>query len=561
MPIGTLRGVNPLTRRKGHLIVCGDNPLALRLIEELKGRYRQDVVVILPSKKRNYGPQIVATKVKVVEAERLDAATFRAAGVTDARAVAFVDQDDVGNVHAALRVHEIRYDIRMVVRIFNTNLGHRLRELFTDVAFLSDASLAAPSFVAAALGDVTPSHARLPGRTVYVAKRSDVAEEHVVCGLGGGDSDGGVVLPGDSDSELVLATADAKSLRRGRFRRLPHTAIWHWVRGVFSRKLRIAAIVVAGVLIAGSLLYGLTRDDLDHWYDSVYFVLLTAAGGADPDEALPALAKIIQTVVMLSGIALVPLVTAAVVDGMVGARLAVTVGRLRDSTRSHVIVVGLGNVGSRVVMQLHDLGLPVVAVDRETSATGVRIANERKIPVILGDATQAETLRAAKVEACRALVAVTSDDVKNLEAALHARSMVADLRIVLRLFDADLAARIQKDFDIALSRSVSTLAAQNFALAMVERKVFDAIPVDSRVLLFGDFPVGVGSPLEGKPLSAAQVPGRARVIALGGTGNRYDWSPDTDHVLGTRDRLIVLATRGGVARMAELTEAPVDEPS
>ncbi len=32
-------------------------------------------------------------------------------------------------------------------------------------------------------------------------------------------------------------------------------------------------------------------------------------------------------------------------------------------------------------------------------------------------------------------------------------------------------------------------------------------------------------------------------------------------MLGTRDRLIVLATRGGVARMAELTEAPVDEPT
>ncbi len=57
------------------------------------------------------------------------------------------------------------------------------------------------------------------------------------------------------------------------------------------------------------------------------------------------------------------------------------------------------------------------------------------------------------------------------------------------------------------------------------------------------------------------MPGRARVIALGGTGNRYDWSPAKDRVLTPRDRLIVLATRGGVARMAELTEAPVDEPT
>ncbi|MGH3648223.1 MAG: potassium channel family protein, partial [Micromonosporaceae bacterium] len=329
--------------------------------------------------------------------------------------------------------------------------------------------------------------------------------------------------------------------------------LWSWVRGMFSRKLRTAVVLLIGLLVVGSVAYGLILER--PWYDAVYFTLLTAAGGGDPDETIDGAAKIIQAVVMLSGIALVPVVTAAVVDGVVGARLAVTVGRLRDSTEAHVVVVGLGNVGSRVLIQLHDLGLPVVAVERDAQAIGVRIANERKIPVILGDATQQATLRAAKVDTCRALVAVTSNDVKNLEAALQARSLHRELRIVLRLFDGDLAARIQQHFKIE-SRSVSFLAAPNFALAMVERKVFDSVPVDRWVLLFADFPVGKDSDLDGKRVDAAHIPGKAQVIALGEPGDHALWAPPANRVLTSEDRLIVLATREGVAQMIERTESP-----
>ncbi len=518
----------------------------------------------MPSRKRHYGPQIAAVNgVRVVEADRLDEDAFRAAKVESARAVAFVDQDDVGNIHAALRVQEINPDIRLVVRIFNTNLGRRLRELFTDCAFLSDASIAAPAFVAAALGEVAPNHARLPERTLHVTRRGDVPASKVICELGDFLRPDPVTPDDSDDANLVLAIADGvrEPLRQGRFRRLPHMVVWSWIRGIFVRKLRIATLAMIAVLVVGSIMYGALVGHIDHWYDSLYYTLLTAAGGAEPNEDLKWPEKIIQTVVMLSGIALVPLVTAAVVDGVVGARLAVTVGRLRDSTQAHVVVVGLGNVGTRVLIQLHDLGLPVVAVDQDAGALGVRFANERRIPVIQGDATQEATLRAAKVDSCRALVAVTSDDVKNLEAALHARSMTQDPRIVLRLFDSDLAARIQRHGKIAASRSVSHLAAPNFALAMVERKIFDTIPVGSRLLLFADFPVVAGCDLDGRWVSEAHVPGKARVIALGEPGDHAVWPAPADHQLTSGDRLIVLATREGVGRMVERTEAPLTDPA
>ncbi|MGH2604690.1 MAG: NAD-binding protein, partial [Dehalococcoidia bacterium] len=238
--VDRLPGVRPLSRRKAPFIVCGDNPLAFRLIEDLTARYRADVHAIMPSKTRNYGPQIAAMAgVRVFEADRLDAEAFRAAQIRDARAVAFVDQDDVGNIHAALRAQEINHDLRLVVRIFNTNLGHRLRELFSDCAFLSDASIAAPTFVATALEKVTPNHVRLPDQTLHVTRRDAVPEEKVICGL----SD---FIGTKGSADLVLAKADgvAEPLRKGGFRRLPHLVLWSWVRGMFSRKLRTAVVLL-----------------------------------------------------------------------------------------------------------------------------------------------------------------------------------------------------------------------------------------------------------------------------------------------------------------------------
>ena len=552
----------PLTRRTGHLIVCGDNALAYRVVKELTEEYGETVRVILPSRRRNYGPELAKLAKAVVESERLDEEAFIHARIRDARAVAFCDQDDVGNLHAALRAQALHNGIRLVIRIFNMDLGRPLRELFADCTMLSDASIAAPTFVAAALGEVAPNHARLPPHTLYVTTRETVPQDKVICGLAhprGSDKER--LLPEDhQNADLVLAIADGslrEPLRRGKFRRLPHVVVWSWLGGLFSRKLRIAAVVLSTVVVLGSLLYG-TLANLPSWEDSVYVTLLTAAGGGEPDLTLPLLAKVVQTLVMLSGIALVPVVTAAVVDGLVGARLALTVGRLRDSLRSHVVVVGLGNVGSRVMVQLHDLGLPVVAIDHDAAAKGVRMAQERRIPVILGDATQEETLRAARVEACRALVAVTSDDVKNLEAALLARRLTKEPRIVLRLGDEDLARRIELNFGFAASRSVAQLAAVHFALAMVQRKVFGTIPVGGWQLLFADFPVAEGSALEANSVSKAHIPGKARVIAINRPGEPELWAPPEDWVLRAGDRLVVLATREGIAEMSELT-SPVED--
>jgi Trk K+ transport system NAD-binding subunit len=160
----------------------------------------------------------------------------------------------------------------------------------------------------------------------------------------------------------------------------------------------------------------------------------------------------------------------------------------------------------------------------------------------------------------RALLLLTSSDVVNLEAALQGRALRDDLRVVLRLFDDDLAERVERSLGIAISRSVSRLAASAFAAAMMERQVIGTMSIGRAVLMIAEVPVSASSPLTGRPIGAANEPGQARVIAVRHhDGNDLDWAPDPNEALAPLDWLIVVGTRAGLGRLFARSMAPVSQ--
>jgi Trk K+ transport system NAD-binding subunit len=331
---------------------------------------------------------------------------------------------------------------------------------------------------------------------------------------------------------------------------------------VLSRNLRIATLALIGVIVFGTLLIASLGDGLTVW-QAFYLTVLDTVGGVNPDPEGRVTVQVIQVVVMLAGIAMVPVITAAVVESVVNARLALALNRLQRPVADHVVVVGLGNVGTRVVQQLHDLGIPVVAIDRTDQARGFQLARELRIPVIIGDASRAETLHEASAATARSLVVLSTDDVVNLEAALHARTVKQDLRVVLRLFDGDFADRIQRAFDITSSKSVSFLAAPAFAAAVLQREVIGTIPVKRGVLLVAEVPVEHEAALSGRTIAQAQSGGEARIIAVtAGEFRDAVWVPSPDRELAPGERLIVVATRAGLGRLvAQSTPAAALTPA
>ncbi|MBB5870703.1 Trk K+ transport system NAD-binding subunit [Allocatelliglobosispora scoriae] len=550
---------------RGHFIVCGSDALAYRLVEELSQRYNAAVTVIKTPGQRLEGRDFTDLPgVRVLTADRLDDRIFTEAGVQTASGLALVAQDDVGNIHAAMRAQDLSPQLRLVIRMYNTGLGYRIRLLFHDCAVVSDSSIAAPAFVEAALGDGAPSYFRLGGRTLFATRRSEIGEKDVIAGLAvTAAGKAPVVLPAEQRlADLVLAVAhgepQAAAAKRKR-RRWGIGAALRSMRHGVSRTMRIWLGVTLGFQILATLGLALSDDEKTTPWKVSYQMLVTAFAGAAYEKNDSFLNQLCKLVIMITGLVLVPLITAAIVQASVNTRLALNSGKLLTPMSDHVVVVGLGNVGTRVIRALHDLGVPVVAVDKNEHSRGATLAREREIPFIVGDASREEILRSASVERCKALVIVSTDDVVNLEAALQGRSLNPKLKVVLRLFESDLAERIQRTFNIAITRSVSSIAAPAFAAALMEREVIATIPVGRRVLLVADVPVAAGSRLAGAPIGGADSDQECRVIALTPTGGSLPtWQPVPTRVLAPHDRITVVATRAGLSKLLALASSPTD---
>ena len=182
------------------------------------------------------------------------------------------------------------------------------------------------------------------------------------------------------------------------------------------------------------------------------------------------------------GVAALALVIALLTDAIVSTRLAHALGGLPRNLRGHAIVCGLGTVGYRIGTELLAAGIDVCGVDLD-EGLGLARARSAGIAAAIGDAAQASTLRSLGVQDAEYLFCVTDNDVANLEAALVARAENPALRIVLRLFDADLAGRVERVAGLGVSRSVADLAAPAFAAAALGRDVTDTIRTRDGLLL------------------------------------------------------------------------------
>lgn len=549
-----------MTELADHVILCGANTLASRMAEELTARYGLAVAVIVPSSADEHAVRMAAMpRVRVLERAELTADAFLAANLPAARGLAILNQDDLGNLHAALRAQELSPQLRLVIAIFNAGLGERIRSFFTDCAVLSSAQMAAPSLVAAALGEPAPSHVQMASRTMYVARRQDVGADQIICGLAGSsDADAPNLLPPDDPAAgLVLAVADGtprNPLSRQRRRRILTSL--RTVRWFFSTAIGLAFVVMTGVLAVGFAMLTLGRHD--PVLTALYLTLLDAAGAAQTGPKVGRFEEVAQFLLTFDGLAFLPLVTALIVS----ARLPAAAAASQPPPGGHVIVAGLGNLGTRIIEQLHDLGIDVVGVDKSAEAEGLPVAKRLGIRVVIGETQREETLRVAGIGNSQALVSVTDSDVANLETALNARALAAAPRIVVRLYDDDLAARVQRTIDNTVSRSASYLAAPAFAAAVLDHQVLRTIAVGRHVLLLAEVAADGWSGLVGQAIAEVHQPGLLRVIAMrranpaGGGSSSVDWSPPPGYLIQPGDQIVVLATRAGLSDLLRRSTSP-----
>ncbi|MGH4028691.1 potassium channel family protein [Actinomycetota bacterium Odt1-20B] len=550
---------------------------------------------------------------RVLEAAEPDESTLIEAGARGAAALALVYDDDETNIHAALAARRLNPRLRLVIRLYDRRLGQHLAQLLdqaavpaqpgldlealdTSTTVLSDADTAAPALAATAVAG-TSKVVQADGLLLRAAERTPPGRGEVTdpglctlallssttsdpAGAEGSDAsgqEGPLLLPDDRTvaaatgrGAVVLDTVTyaGPAAPPGRLagRGLP-------LGSLFSRRLRwsLAGLVICVLGLA--LATWATTDP--HPLRAAYLTLLDLFAIDDPAVGEPAARQILQLLTGFAGLLLLPVMLAAVLEALGTFRTASTLRRPPRGLAGHVVLLGLGKVGTRVLARLHELGVPVVCVEEDPDARGVPLARSLRVPTVIADVRDEGALEAAKIHRAHALLALTSHDTTNLEAALYARSVKPDLRVGLRLYDDAFATAVYRTLRAAhpraltRSRSVSTLAAPAFAGAMMGRRVLGAIPVERKVLLFAALDVAGHPPLEGRTVAESFRAGAWRVLAVDSTApderlpdlaaspGEDDpahppglvWNLDPCYVLRPTDRVVLAATRQGLAEI------------
>ncbi|WP_145872011.1 NAD-binding protein [Streptomyces capillispiralis] len=544
---------------------------------------------------------------RVVEAAEPTEAVLAEVGVDRADALALVYDDDETNIRAALTARRLNPRLRLVLRLYNRRLGQHIEELLDQAAelaggtaasrgdaeadiattVLSDADTTAPALVATALvgtskvvdaeGLLLRAVERRPPRPGEVADPGLCtlallsATSNDPAGAEGSEDSGdqGPQLLPDAAAVAAATGRGTVVLEQVSYSGTPLPAGRGGVPpfgSLFSRRLRWS---LAGLIAAVfALAVALTLVTRDHPLHATYVTLLDLFAINEPAHNESTGRQVLQLLSGLVGLLLLPVLLAAVLEALGTFRTASALRKPPRGLGGHVVLLGLGKIGTRVLTRLRELHIPVVCVEADPEARGMATARRLRVPVVVGDVTAEGVLEAAKIHRADALLALTSADTTNLEAVLYARSVRPDLRAVLRLYDDDFAKAVYRTLRTAhpgaltRSRSVSHLAAPAFAGAMMGRQILGAIPVERRVLLFAAVSVGGLTQLEGRTVGEAFRPGAWRVLALD-TARRADddgpvgevpaaglvWDlPDT-YVLRGEDRVVLAATRRGLAEL------------
>ncbi|WP_454857302.1 NAD-binding protein [Promicromonospora soli] len=548
-------------------IVCGDGPLAFRVTLALSTRYEGDVTVILPYAESKYGARMAALNpdhIRVVEFTRPDAEALDTAGIDTADAVALLDQDDGGNIETALLVHEMRPGLRLVVRFFDDELGAGVAQHLPNCDVLSASKIAAPQLVALALGEARP--VEVPGLNLVVATPDQRRGADLLPLAALDDAGEPIMLPSDGQRAQFLLS-DSAPPADGPAPELPRAngRLWKYLRQNLNRYVWYAIGALGALVLVGATLVAVI-EHVSFW-TALYRMFLNVLVGSDPVPEAGLTSQVVQMLLTVVSVAVIPLLTAALVDAAIRARLTATNSGPGTDMTGHVVVVGLGDVGTRVLATLLRRGIPVVVVELDENARGVPFAREQHVPVVIGDARRAETLRAAYVGGARAIMCLTSNDVTNIGITIAARGIdrpdgAGPLRPLLRMFEEDFARRVQGIIPGSESRSASALSAPAFAASVMGPEVLDTVPFRDRVLLVAEVPMHAHAELESRPSVEVNVPGEVHLLALRlprkHFGSDVVHDPSAGFPLHHNYHLIVIATRTGLERLQART-APNDQ--
>jgi Trk K+ transport system NAD-binding subunit len=319
---------------------------------------------------------------------------------------------------------------------------------------------------------------------------------------------------------------------------------------VALRHFRIRfAIMVAMLAVGGAMFLLLDREPgggLRHTLpEAVYYTWALVFGQAP--STFPRHSIVLQVLFFV-----VPVVgLTVIIEGIVDFALILRERRrfekswcitMAASFQHHIILVGFGRLGYRTYLLLRRLGEAVVVIERDATNSFLDEVRRDGSPLLIGDARNEALLEVANVRSAQSIILATNDDLANLEIALDARRFAPSIRVVLRMFDQNMADKVRDGFSIHIAMSQAAISAPVFALSAIERSIVNTCVVGDQLLVMQRWLVRQDSPLVGM-----SVEGVMRELSFGVVERRPNegppmYFPPPDTRLAAEDTLVVQGT-------------------
>ncbi|MGJ3238428.1 MAG: NAD-binding protein [Anaerolineae bacterium] len=221
---------------------------------------------------------------------------------------------------------------------------------------------------------------------------------------------------------------------------------------------------------------------------------------------------------------------------------------------NHVIVMGAGHVGLRVVRWLRAWDENVVVIDDHISEDKAKILQSLKAEYLQGDGRYQQALEDANIINAAAFIACTGEDTVNLYAMMRARALNPDIHVVARIWDDSFNNYIERyilnnerqstahahDVYSALLSS-SDLSAPIFAGLALGIELTQTFFVDDVGYAAVHLVVQAGSLLEGQTVGHIEQSNGADVVLYQEGVGSVEVRPDRDITVNAGDTLVIFA--------------------
>ena len=217
--------------------------------------------------------------------------------------------------------------------------------------------------------------------------------------------------------------------------------------------------------------------------------------------------------------------------------------KLANKLRDHIILVGCGHLGRRIVDRLIKMGLQfcliVLPKDKEDNELVLKLLREG-VPIVFGHAAMEDTLLKANIRKAKAIIIAINNDSMNMIIAEKAKKLNPSIKTVVRIFNESLAKLAQQSgyADEVLSTtaiSVDTYIVGAFLDVIQEMRTPIAIRVSDKVWFRG--------------MSIRDIEEKAgiKILAINREG---DWIRVTDEtIIKSGDSVIIYAKPGNIKKL------------